>query len=436
MRTPFVKQLPSQSDISMQKVHAGPTRWGYEVHVDGLVFGQANEAKATYDKDGRGVLTLDVYGDLRPFRRQKVALRCGYGDARIEWFSGYLGKPKYDRLTGRTSAEAYGVAGKMSRASFDKPVRYQGFTFEGFFGDLRERLMDPAVRIDVKNGQRIAMENTVFQGEVYFLEAAESVVGPAEYVLRERPGHTLEVLPRPRPGAIGAAKASYAKAQLPPNEPKMEEALDGPWYKVVVQRRDQEGNEVVRAEAKIANRGSVQPSPNEIYYVNDYQGSQAEAQSVVAPSTAAALAQQPFTGTLSDVAANPELMMDDQVDFLLEEEEGGKLYERTYAAMVGEIELNAVASSMSFSYEALRTNQREIVAPRGALGMPPGMRRVSSTVVSDVGAFGDTDGGQTYARLNSRAPHYEEKASGGYVRVDVDEYAFEDEFGQLFVRVS
>lgn len=429
--------LPTQGDISLQKIHAGATRWTYEVRVAGLTFRDVNEAKATYDKDGRGVLSLDVNGDLRPFRRQKVALKCGYGSPAIEWFSGYLGKPHYDRLTGRSSAEAYGVSGKLARASFDKPMRYQGYTFAGFFADLRARLLDPAARLEVQNGQRIALENAVFQGEVFLLEAAESVISPAEYVLRDRPGYKLVVMPRPRPGAIGSAKAVYAKAQLPPLEPKMQESLDGPWYKVVVYRRDQGGDEIVRAEAKIANRGPVQPTPNEIYYVHDYQGTQAEAQAVVAPSTAAALSQQPYTGSLTGIAANPELMMDDQVGFLLEEEDGGVLYERTYAAMVGEIELDAVAASTSFAFEALRTDQRAIAAPRGGTTLPPGMRRINSSVTSDVGAFGLTAAGQVYARLGSRAPHYQETVAGGYIKVNVgDGVAFEDALGQLWVKTT
>lgn len=399
--------------VSRQLVHAGDTAWDWKILIGGRPVSEARAASVSYDDQGVGTADLIVSGDLtRPNQvGADVRVFCGYGNSLIEWFTGKLGKPVYDSATQTTSAGAYAISGMLARRYFDQPARYQGATFQSFFADLNARLMDPRTRIEVKNGARIAMEDSVFSGENALLEAATSVVEPAEYKISDMPQWTMLVIPRPRPGAGVRAKATFGADQFAPGDPKIVPSDGGPYYKVVAFRRDDQGQEIVRAEQKITNRSPHRPSPNEIYWLPDYQGTQLEAQQT-ALDTARALEIDSFKGTVTDVAPNPELHLHDPVHLLVEEDRPGNLPDVlcTYAAIITEIEIDLLASMMSFSFEALRTGERERQAP---IWVPPRSPYVMPTPGPDT-AFGLSADG-LYARLDHEEPYFGVDAGGMWI---------------------
>lgn len=399
--------------VSRQLVHAGDTAWDWKVLVGGRPVGEARTARVSYDDQGVGSLDLAVAGDLTRPNRVGADVRAygGYGGSLVEWFTGKLDKPAYDPDTRMTTAGAYGVSGMLARRYFDQPARYQGATFQSFFADLNSRLMDPRTRIEVKNGARIAMEDSVFSGENALLEAVTSVIEPAEYRICDRPGWTMLVVPRPRPGAGVRAKATFGADQFAPGDPKIVPSDGGPYFKVVAFRRDEQGQEIVRDEKKITNRGPYKPSPNEIYWLSDFQGTQQEAQQSV-EDTARALEIDSFKGTVTDVAPNPELHLYDQVHLLVEEDRPASSPDVlcTYAAIITEIEIDLLASMMSFSFEALRTEERERRAP---IRVPPLSPYVMPAPGPDT-AFG-LSGDGLYARLDHEEPYFGVDAGGMWI---------------------
>jgi hypothetical protein len=409
--------------IARQLVHTGDTAWNWRVEIASKPYREAEAASVVVDRDGVAEVSLDMPADLTRFGGADCRVFCGYGDHLVEYFTGKLDKPHWDRNVRRTKVKAYGVNGMLARRSFDTGKRYQGMTFWGFFGDLQGRL-DPRARIVVKQGDMIAMEDTDFNGEVALAEAVESVIRPANYVAVDRPHWNLAVLPRPRPGAGVRSKATYNSNQLAPGQPDLKPAPGGPYYKVVVFRRDEAGVEVVRAEAKIANRGPYRPDENEIWFIPEFQGTQSEGQTV-AYLTARIAEIEAYEGSVQDVSANPELYLFDQVSFVLIDDRTMKRYptEDTYAALITSLELNLVGGIMGFDFEALRESSRQIIELEPFAPLSPYV--IPSTIAL---ADWEEDEVGLFARLDRQEDYWGEDINGLWIDPTLADP--EDEAGQ------
>lgn len=434
----------SAADISRLAFHGGRTRWEWALAVGSMTIRSSSvetqdfeqsTLRASVDAEGAASMEIVLPANLSGQRGSTVRLYVGYGGKLEEWFTGVLGKVAYDSRSGFSTTSAHGPSWMLGRRYFDKPVRYQGHSLRRFFSDLAARLYSPLVRLEVSGGGEFELEDTVFGGEVSLGEAAQPVLESAEYVMSDRVGGVLAVEPRPRPSTSLPTKAVYDIGDYPEGQPEPELSEEGPYSKVVVFRNDEDGNEVVRAEARIAYRGLVPPAPNEIYWVPDFEGDQVLAQQV-ARSTAAALQNEPTPGTLRGISANPALHRHDGILMYLYEEEV-VFHRRGYASLITEIELDALAATMDLSYSALRISSEEVAEPQ----RPP---QLSPYIVPSERAARDTpfgeDFGGVFVDMLTERPYFGEDLTGLWIDPELvtEEYADEaglDE-GGLWVNIS
>lgn len=428
-----------EAPLNPRKEHVAGNEWRWVIHVGGIRVRRADVASVAYDAEGGGTLTLETDTDLRGMARSQVRVFMGYGDrdeGLTEWFSGDLAKPVYDPETGVTTVEAYGTLGAMGRQYWDTAVHLQGMSLRTFFGLVQSRLYDPRARMEVRSGDA-EIEDTVFPGENSLRESAEAVIEGFDHVMRERPGFGLRATPRPRPAALSTYAAVFDESDYPPGQPKISPAGEGPYAKVVVYRRDDEGVEVVRAEAPVTNDVTTPPKPNEIYWVADFDGDQKEAQDTAA-ATARALAMEnaeSVTGTLTDIAPMESLFQDSPILLKRTEEEsrstsqftseredesednhrrssGFRRFRREYAATITDIEVDLVASNMTFSFDAIRT--RDELIPRRKVPRAPSPYVIPAEGTSFETAFGEDSEG-TYFRLGSAEDYAGYDANGFWV---------------------
>ena len=400
--------------------------WLYEVRVGSRRFKYVRKGVVSYDKDGGGTLDLEVEGDLSNLWRAPVRVFCGYDGDAYEYFTGNLGRPDYNPRTGITKVEAHGVLGRMGRQYFDEALVLQGMTLAGFFGHIRRLLYDTRIRIEVKGG-RAEVEDTTLPPEDDLREGAEAVVESFGFVMRDRPGLGLAVHPKPRARALTRYDAVLAPADCPVGQPEIDPTTEGPFAKVVVHRRDQEGNEVVWAEAKVSNDSRYKPRPNEIYWIHDFDGDQKEAQNT-ASETARSLTVDAYAGTVKGVDPRP-LYPDSSLLLRTEDDD----HKENYAAVVTECELDLVGESMSATFDALRVFRKR--AQRAEIPELPSPYLLRATGSEAETAFGE-DAEGVYFRLFSEEDYAGVDATGLYVdpSTETDEVG-EDEHG-LWVEVS
>lgn len=433
----------SAAQISRQKVHAGETRFAWRLEIGSMTIrsdslrgaSPAETLTASYDAEGVSSCEMELYaGDrLSGMAGAPVHLYIGYGnpgtgESLKEWFTGTLEEPRYTAHSGITKARAHGPSGVLASRYFDAPVRYQGATLRQFFSDLTRRLYDRRARVDVVGGDDFELEDTVFGGEVALGEAATSALEGAEYVMADKVGYLLRVAPRPRPSVGASAVAIFDAGDYPVGQPEMEpEESSGPYAKVVVFRNDEDGQEVVRAEAEVAYRGLYPPAPNQIYWVPEFEGDQVLA-GRVAHETARALEDDPIPGNLGGIAANPDLVQHAPFFMHLDEDEpDGRLYRCGYAATIYEVELDCVAATMDLTYEALRVSSEEItplpeLPGRSAYAvLSERAQRVSPFGEDALGAFVDTD---------TLRPYYGIDLDGIWLDPDLVEQEYADEAGE------
>ena len=405
--------------------------WYWEISIGARTFRHAEKAVVSFDPDGAGVLALEVEADLSGMTRAPVSVICGYDDDLYEYFTGDLGKPSLDSYAGITTVEAYGVLGRMGRQDFGEPLTFQGVTLRGFFGSILALLYDPRLRIEVR-GPNPTLEDTIMPPESALREGAEAVLEGFDHVMRERAGFGLVVTPHPRPAALGKYAAIFGPADYEPGQPKIEPVGDGPYAKVIVHRRDESGNEVVWAAAKVTNDGAYKPRPNEIYWIHDFDGDQAAGQST-ASVTARALMVDGFTGKMENATPRADLVQDDPVLFERIEKVEGKNRRRQYASVLTEMEMDLVAETWSPSFSALMVLDEEIrERPVPAILSPYVIPAEGSLHAT---AFGE-DAEGLFFRLGSGEPYAGEDETGFYIVPGIDPEATETAADGVSVEVS
>lgn len=404
--------------------------WYWEISIGARTFAHAEKAVVSFDRDGAGVLALEVETDLRGMDRAPVSVVCGYDDELYEYLTGDLAKPSYDPYTGVTTVEAYGVLGRMGQQYFGELLTFQGVGLRGFFGSILALLYDPRLRIDVK-GDNPALQDTIMPPESTLREGAAAVLEGFDYVMRERAGFGLVVAPRPRPAALGKYAAVFGPNYDEPGQPKIDPTGDGPYAKVIVHRRDEAGNEVVWAESAITNSGHYKPRPNEIYWIHDFDGDQASAQST-ASVTARALTIDGYSGKMENATPRPDLLVDDPV--LFERiEEGSGARRRRYASVITEMELDLVGETWSPSFDALRVYDEEIAESLAPATLSPYAIPAEGSVHTT--AFGE-DGEGLYFRVGSGELYVGEDSEGMWIDPTISPEATETAADGMSVEVS
>lgn len=389
------------------------TDWNWRIQIGGagptgISISRALTANVGYPEDGAASLELETDTDLSGMERATVEVYCGYGRHQVRYFVGILDDPIRDPFTGLTHALAYGVQGAMARQYFDTPRDYSFVRLQQFFAEVNDLLYDPRAVITVKEAFEVFLaEDVIFGGEVSLAEAASSVLEPTGMVMLDRPDYDLLVMPTPQPAIGGGVKASYDRRHYASGAGEGasgEEGLsivpasEGPFYKVVVFRRDEEGGEgipldVVRAERRINNPGPYFPKPNEILWVPEFPGSQ-DAAEKVAYLTAQSAATGSRTGTLP-TSANPELLPADSIRVSRREDSIGKMYEASYICSLTSTNIDLVAGRMEMAFAAL-PERRELVQRTAVVVSPRRSGHVMDTATQAKAVQLDAAGGRYY----------------------------------------
>ena len=292
------------SELSLRRTHAGEAQRAYSLNIDGEPFtNQVRSLKGTFDpKIGGSVLTIDVRESLEGLEDASVTLSLGYGDILVPYFIGRLQEPA--DLAGGQGA-AYGPFKLQADQAFGETVTYQGVNLRYIFQDLDRRAGYGSGVLEVVGGEYV-VEHLGYTEETKLGEAAKAIADPAKYVIYDRPGGKRRVMPIPKPGSTGKAKVSIAEHNYGVDGFQITENREGYYSKVVVFRRDSAGNNLVREEAPVPNRGKFKPPANRIFYVPEFPGNAAAANQT-AYETANRLAYGERGFKLSKLWINPEL---------------------------------------------------------------------------------------------------------------------------------
>lgn len=299
----------SLGELALRRVHAGeacPTR---ALYIAGENFtDQLDSVKAEFEPNSGGSgMSIQVRDSLEGLEDAPCALYVGYGGRTVRYFVGKLQEPS-SLASGK--ATAYGPFKLMADQSFGARTTYQGVSIGYFFRDLGRRAGYGNGMLEVLSGESYTIDKLDFTEETRLGEAAKTASDPAGFVFFDRPDYKRAAMPAPRPGTTGKAKFHYAEYNYQRGNFTTQETKEGHYSKVVVFRRDDDGNYLVRQEAPVPNRGLFPPPANRIFYVPEFPGN-AVAAAQEAYEIANRLAFGELEFSLSSIWINPELELYD-----------------------------------------------------------------------------------------------------------------------------
>lgn len=293
------------SELSLRRIHAGASERDYDLFIGGVQYtSQVRSISGTFDsRSGGSGIQIETFESLEGLEDAPVELWVGYGGQTTKYFAGTLQEPG-DLAGGK--AAAYGPFKLMADQRMGEFVRYQGVNLNYVLLDLMDRAGYAYGLTEVIGGDGVSVEDVSYEEEVSLLEAARDVTDAARYILYDRPGSRRRAMPEPRPGSITGSKALYTESHYPLNALEITTSREQHWSKVIVMRRGTDGEEAVKAEADVAIRSRFTPPENRIMYVEDFPGTQGEAEQE-AFDLAARMAFGEYSFNLSNIWLNPEL---------------------------------------------------------------------------------------------------------------------------------
>lgn len=298
-------------ELALRQVHVGaaaPTRY---LFIGGENFSsRLDSVSAEFDPDSGGSgMSIQVKDSLEGLEDAPVTLYVGYGGRTTAYFVGRLQEPS-SLKEGRASA--YGPFKLMADQYFGETVRYRGVSIGYVLRDIGQRAGFGNGMVEILRGDSYMVEALDFTEETSLGEAAKAAADPANFVFYDRPNFRRAAMPAPRPGSGGKAKFHYSERNYPKGQFTTTEAREGHYSKVIVFRRDDNGNNVVRAVAPVPNRGFYTPPANRVFYVPEFPGDAASA-SQEAYEIADRLAFGELGFSLGGIWINPELELFDSI---------------------------------------------------------------------------------------------------------------------------
>lgn len=314
-----------------------------------------SKAQATFKAASGSLMEFSMSGSLSGYEGADVQMRIGSGSASamVPYFVGTL-----DEVAGEAKHVALGPFSGMAKQVFDEQVSYRGVNLNYFLYDLNRRAGNKAAQLTVENGETYTIKDTTFTAETTLQEAANSVLGPAQFVLRDMPRGRRIASPAIRPGQGGKAKRVYSSGDYAPGAFTVSLKESGYYASVFVFRRNPDGTYAARATASVANSSRHKPPQNRIYVVPEFQGDDAAA-SQTAYDVATRLSRGEWAGTLA-IAADEEIEPHDTITAEASEYERDERFLATYECTLdGDLTLTVDARSqdMSFAFSALQVSR-------------------------------------------------------------------------------
>jgi len=384
-------------ELALRRVHAGTARPSRAFYIAGEnLTSQLVSASAEFDPhSGGSAMQIQVRDSLEGLEDAPVTLGVGYGGRMVRYFVGRLQEPS-SLASGK--ATAYGPFKLMADQSFGSATSYPGGISIGyFFRDLGQRAALGNGVLEVRGGESYTLDKLDFTEETRLAEAAKKVADAANFVFFDRPDYKRAAMPVPRPGTSGLSEALYSEASYPKDGFTTQETKEGHYSKVVVFRRDDEGNYLVRAVAPVPNRGLFTPPANRIFYVPEFPGNQAAAEQE-AYEVAHRLAFGELEFSLSNIWINPELELYDSITVERTERRAKRTFDKrpsaalragkwlvTYRCLIDgplTLKVSKTEHYMSLSGGAIKIAERKLSDPiRLGRAITPGIVTVRPTIV-------------------------------------------------------
>lgn len=320
------------------------------------------------DEAGGSEMSFAPGASLSGYEDAPVLLYLGYGNTKdlVPYFAGKMKRVPERRggLSGR-QARALGPFSEMAGQHFGEEVRYRGVSSAHALYDICRRASFPSGAVEVRGGNA-RVEEVTFYEEVTLQEGAKAVLDSANMVGGDVPGPygSRLFLPRPRPAATGKFKARFTERDHPTDGFVITERHDAAYSRVVVFRRDQNGNYAVRQTAPVEQRGKWKAPRNRNYYIPEFVGDAKEAKQT-AYDTARSLSAGEVGFALSGVEIDETLTRYDQVHCERLDERRDGTYREVYACQLdGPISASVAGWAMEAGGSGILVEERKVASPR------------------------------------------------------------------------
>lgn len=355
-------------EIALQPIQADGSERTFSLSVGGRRIKTESISGGYSAEAGSSDLSFETDYLLEAHEDETVRFEVGYGSSSMEYMRGILREP-YDEAggTGGSTGTAYGPF-KALDYPLGEEVHHVGVPIDFAYRDLMRYASVagmPLGAVEVRRGRTFNVEDETFTEETTILEAIKHYNDSSGFVSLDRPYMKRLFMPTPRPGATAKSKATYGPGTYSPEAFKLPKSSEKRYSKVVVFRRDENGADVVRAEAPVTNYTKKKPPPNAIYYIPEFAGDAIAARQE-AYDTARMLSVGSRSFELAAIAFNPDLLLYDTIIGKRKETRGDRDLLVTYKCLIeGEItfEISREAHDMTLSGSALKTEEVDITRP-------------------------------------------------------------------------
>lgn len=352
------------TEIAQDKYRTEPST--HRLLIDGMDFSdKLISATVTYSTDvGGSGLVFDTMGSLEDYEDAPIDLWLGYGDMMLPYFVGNIISPKDNEVLNTSSGTAYGPFKNMNQVIGSRET-FVGQTLQWLIMEMAYRSQMRGGDIEIRGGKNYNIDGLdVFPFDTTCIDVLNTVFEKFNFIGMDIPGGKRLFMRKPKPGVTSAAKGEYGPDNYrsftidPTNETS--------YFKVVVYREDELGNNAVYAEQDISNLRKFKPPRNRWFVISDFQGTQEEAEQECY-DTAISLRAGEKKFTLN-IAFNPDIHLWSGVRVSrIKFTDSGKLERRLYVCTVDDtITVNYTPgdSSMEITGSAYEiSNMREIIEP-------------------------------------------------------------------------
>lgn len=245
-----------------------------------VVSSDLKSASIVYTSDGGSSgsqLTLD--GNYKKYNNAEVKLYLGYGDDLVPYMIGRMQRPHYNTRLNTTQTNVFGAFKLMDEQILKTEETYAGRSLQYALQDLTVKAGYKRGQAEIRGGDNFIIEHDeVFPFNNTLSDTANSLMEKAGFIGMDQPEGKRLFRKKPRVGVVGRAVETYTSAEIPLDGFELPPKSDVTWYGVIVQRVAADGTQLGLHYRDVKAPGDFPPPSHRIYVVEDYYGTQGEAE--------------------------------------------------------------------------------------------------------------------------------------------------------------